>query len=104
MLTNIIRLYEYKNVSNTTGKAIGSTPGEYKDFLYEPNVSLDANGTLHFKKITKEAQGHFLCEAKNNIGTGVSKVIFLKVNGNFEKCLSNNDLVKLHLHIQYIVN
>lgn len=65
------------------GKAIGATPGEYKDFLYEPNVSLDANGTLHFKKISKEAQGHFLCEAKNNIGTGVSKVIFLKVNGNF---------------------
>lgn len=66
-----------------TGKAIGATPGEYKDFLYEPNVSLDANGTLHFKKVSKDAQGHFLCEAKNNIGTGVSKVIFLKVNGNF---------------------
>lgn len=55
--------------------------GEYKEFLYEPNVSLNSNGSLHFKKITKDAQGHFLCEAKNTIGTGVSKVIFLKVNG-----------------------
>lgn len=63
------------------GKAVGSAPGEYKEFLYEPNVSLFGNGSLHFKKITKEAQGHFLCEAKNNIGAGVSKVIFLKVNG-----------------------
>ncbi|XP_065077714.1 cell adhesion molecule Dscam1 isoform X2 [Ochlerotatus camptorhynchus] len=61
-------------------KAIGNTPGEYKDFLYEPNVSLHSNGTLEFRKITKESQGHFLCEAKNSIGTGVSKVIFLKVN------------------------
>ncbi|XP_055315262.1 cell adhesion molecule Dscam2 isoform X3 [Sitodiplosis mosellana] len=64
----------------TWRKAIGSTPGEYKEFLYEPNVSLYGNGSLNFKKITKEAQGHFLCEAKNNIGAGVSKVIFLKVN------------------------
>lgn len=64
-----------------TGKAIGATPGEYKEFLYEPNVSLNSNGSLHFTKITKDAQGHFLCEAKNTIGAGVSKVIFLKVNG-----------------------
>ncbi|XP_031619714.1 Down syndrome cell adhesion molecule-like protein Dscam2 isoform X2 [Contarinia nasturtii] len=64
----------------TWRKAIGSTPGEYKEFLYEPNVSLFSNGSLNFRKITKEAQGHFLCEAKNNIGAGVSKVIFLKVN------------------------
>lgn len=63
------------------GKAVGSAPGEYKEFLYEPNVSLFSNGSLNFRKITKEAQGHFLCEAKNNIGAGVSKVIFLKVNG-----------------------
>lgn len=67
----------------TWKKAIGTTPGEYKDFLYEPNVSLDGNGSIHFKKISKEAQGHFLCEAKNTIGAGVSKVIYLKVNGEF---------------------
>uniref|UniRef100_A0A4Y0BIQ2 Down syndrome cell adhesion molecule-like protein Dscam2 n=1 Tax=Anopheles funestus TaxID=62324 RepID=A0A4Y0BIQ2_ANOFN len=64
----------------TWKKAIGNTPGEYKDFLYEPNVSLHTNGTLQFRKIAKDSQGHFLCEAKNSIGTGVSKVIFLKVN------------------------
>lgn len=55
--------------------------GEYKDFLYEPTVQLFPNGTIFFKKISKESQGHFLCEAKNTIGSGVSKVIFLKVNG-----------------------
>uniref|UniRef100_A0A1B0DMD3 Ig-like domain-containing protein n=1 Tax=Phlebotomus papatasi TaxID=29031 RepID=A0A1B0DMD3_PHLPP len=64
----------------TWKKAIGASPGEYKDFLYEPNVVQYPNGTIHFKKITKESQGHFLCEAKNEIGSGVSKVIFLKVN------------------------
>ena len=64
----------------TWKKAIGNTPGEYKDFLYEPDTLLMANGSLHFKKITKTSQSYFLCEAKNGIGSGVSKVIFLKVN------------------------
>lgn len=71
----------YPKPTITWKKAIGTTPGEYKDFLYEPNISLDANGSIYFTKITKESQGHFLCEAKNNIGSGVSKVIYLKVNG-----------------------
>lgn len=76
----------------TWKKAIGTTPGEYKDFLYEPNVSLDTNGSIHFVKISKDAQGHFLCEAKNNIGSGVSKVIFLKVNGEFAMRLVSKHL------------
>lgn len=64
----------------TWKKAVGSTPGEYKDFLFEPNISLNKNGSLYFTKIAKASQGYFLCEAKNDIGSGVSKVIFLKVN------------------------
>lgn len=64
----------------TWKKAVGNIPGEYKDFLFEPNISLRTNGSLQFKKITKSSQSHFLCEAKNGIGSGVSKVIYLKVN------------------------
>ncbi|XP_072160841.1 cell adhesion molecule Dscam1 [Bemisia tabaci] len=61
-------------------KAIGNHPGEYKDFLYEPNVNFYRNGTLLFRQVSKDSEGHYLCEAKNEIGSGVSKVIFLKVN------------------------
>lgn len=64
----------------TWKKAVGNTPGEYKDFLFEPNILLRGNGSLYFKKISKASQSYFLCEAKNGIGSGVSKVIFLKVN------------------------
>lgn len=64
----------------TWKKAIGNTPGEYKDFLYEPDTLLMPNGSLYFKKVSKASQSYFLCEAKNGIGSGVSKVIFLKVN------------------------
>lgn len=60
----------------------GQQPGEYKDFLFEPNVHQYQNGSLNFNHVSKDNEGQYLCEAKNNIGTGVSKVIFLKVNGN----------------------
>jgi hypothetical protein len=59
----------------------GTHPGEYKEFLYEPNVNFYRNGSLEFLHISKDSEGHYLCEAKNEVGTGVSKVIFLKVNG-----------------------
>lgn len=61
----------------------GEQPGEYKDFHYEPNVQQYQNGSLGFTHISKENEGQYLCEAKNNIGAGVSKVIFLRVNGKF---------------------
>lgn len=73
----------YPQPAITWKKAIAANPGDYKDFLYEPNVSLFPNGSLLFKKISKESEGHFLCEAKNTIGSGVSKVVFLKVNGKW---------------------
>lgn len=60
---------------------LGQQPGEYKDFIFEPHVQQYQNGSIHFSHISKENEGQYLCEAKNNIGTGVSKVIFLKVNG-----------------------
>nr|CAD7399479.1 unnamed protein product [Timema cristinae] len=61
-------------------KAVGTHPGEYKEFLYEPNVNFYRNGSLEFLHISKDSEGYYLCEAKNEVGTGVSKVIFLKVN------------------------
>ncbi|KAK5637805.1 hypothetical protein RI129_000012, partial [Pyrocoelia pectoralis] len=70
----------YPNPVVTWRKAVGEQPGEYKDFLFEPNVRQYQNGSLNFVHISKNDEGHYLCEAKNNIGTGVSKVIFFKVN------------------------
>ncbi|KAJ8960259.1 hypothetical protein NQ318_003984 [Aromia moschata] len=66
----------------TWKKAVGKQPGEYKDFLFEPNVQQYQNGSLYFMHISKDSEGQYLCEAKNNIGAGVSKVIFLRVNGS----------------------
>ncbi|XP_069681625.1 cell adhesion molecule Dscam1 isoform X3 [Periplaneta americana] len=70
----------YPVPSITWRKAVGTHPGEYKEFLYEPNVNFYRNGSLEFLHISKDSEGYYLCEAKNEVGTGVSKVIFLKVN------------------------
>ncbi|XP_068083883.1 cell adhesion molecule Dscam1 [Anabrus simplex] len=70
----------YPAPSITWRKAVGTHPGEYKEFLYEPNVNFYRNGSLSFLHISKDSEGYYLCEAKNEVGTGVSKVVFLKVN------------------------
>lgn len=60
-----------------------SNPNDYKEFLYEPNVNIYRNGSLEFLHISKENEGYYLCEAKNDVGSPLSKVVFLKVNGKF---------------------
>lgn len=40
-----------------------------------------SNGTLQIQAIRRSHQGYYLCEASNGIGSGLSKVIRLVVNG-----------------------
>lgn len=86
----------------TWRRAVGNIPGEYKDFLYEPDT-FAGNGSLFFRKITKASQSYFLCEAKNGIGSGVSKVIFLKVSvpAHFESKTKQFSIAKgKQVHLQ----
>ena len=39
------------------------------------------NGSLHIKDVTEDDEGVYLCQANNGVGTGLSKVVTLKVNG-----------------------
>ncbi|XP_026321143.1 Down syndrome cell adhesion molecule-like protein Dscam2 isoform X3 [Hyposmocoma kahamanoa] len=64
----------------TWKKAVGNTPGEYKDFIFEGSSRVLENGSLIFQRVAKDGEGHYLCEARNDIGAGLSKLIFLKVN------------------------
>ncbi|OXA47035.1 Down syndrome cell adhesion molecule-like protein Dscam2 [Folsomia candida] len=60
----------------------GMQPGDYKD-IFPPtgNSSPFTNGTVRFDQVRKSDEGNYLCEARNDVGSGLSKVIFLKVNG-----------------------
>ncbi|XP_025832144.1 Down syndrome cell adhesion molecule-like protein Dscam2 isoform X2 [Agrilus planipennis] len=71
----------YPHPTITWRKAVGEQhPGEYKEFIFDSNIQLQPNGSIIFKHVSKNDESHYLCEAKNNIGSGVSKVIYLKVN------------------------
>jgi hypothetical protein len=37
--------------------------------------------SLGYRNITKKDEGYYLFEAKKEIGTGISKLVLLKVNG-----------------------
>jgi hypothetical protein len=39
------------------------------------------NGSLTIKEISEEDSGVYLCQANNGVGTGLSKVVTLKVHG-----------------------
>nr|XP_049701279.1 Down syndrome cell adhesion molecule-like protein Dscam2 isoform X20 [Helicoverpa armigera] len=70
----------YPKPTITWKKAVGNTPGEYKDFMFEGSSRVLENGSLVFERVAKDSEGHYLCEARNDIGAGLSKLIFLKVN------------------------
>lgn len=58
----------------------GTLPGEYKD-LTGTTTGIYSNGTIQFDHVRKNLEGTYLCEARNGVGSGLSKVVFLKVNG-----------------------
>lgn len=49
--------------------------------MFEGSSRVLENGSLVFERVAKDSEGHYLCEARNDIGAGLSKLIFLKVNG-----------------------
>lgn len=87
----------------------GNTPGEYKDFMFEGSSRVLENGSLVFERVAKDSEGHYLCEARNDIGAGLSKLIFLKVNGKYHPSdkmfhLINNYIIHCHTDENLISN
>lgn len=59
----------------------GETPGDYKDLKpNNPNIKVE-DGTLTINNIQKTNEGYYLCEAVNGIGSGLSAVILISVQG-----------------------
>lgn len=59
----------------------GDTPGDYTDLkLSNPDISVE-DGTLSINNIQKTNEGYYLCEAVNGIGSGLSAVILISVQG-----------------------
>ncbi|XP_066139979.1 cell adhesion molecule Dscam2 isoform X2 [Euwallacea fornicatus] len=61
-------------------KAIGPKNGEYEEVRDHTYTKLLGNGTLLLQHVKEDREGYYLCKAENGIGTGIGKVIQLRVN------------------------
>lgn len=83
---------------------LGNSPGDYKDIKdLKPgsdDIKVD-EGTLSIHNIQKTHEGHYLCEAVNGIGSGLSAVITISVQGSliFLKIIIN--YINLLIFIQF---
>lgn len=66
----------------------GEPSDEYRDLSYSKSEGIEtyANGTLYIQSVTQSHEGYFLCQAKNEIGAGLSKLIRLTVHGMISDC------------------
>lgn len=64
-------------------QAIGDPSDEYRDLGFSKADSIETypNGTLIIQNVSQSHEGSFLCQAKNEIGAGLSKLIRLTVHG-----------------------
>lgn len=58
----------------------GSKSGDYEEVRERPYTKLLSNGSLLLQHVKEDREGYYLCQAHNGIGTGIGKVVQLKVN------------------------
>jgi hypothetical protein len=68
--------------------------------LNNPDISVE-DGTLMINNIQKTNEGYYLCEAVNGIGSGLSAVILISVQG---KVLSKNNKTRFYIICKIIYN
>ncbi|XP_076663880.1 Down syndrome cell adhesion molecule 2 isoform X7 [Andrena cerasifolii] len=63
-------------------KATGSKSGEYEELRERAYTKILGNGTLLLQHVKEDREGFYLCQASNGIGSGIGKVVQLKVNSS----------------------
>lgn len=77
----------------TWRRATGKKPGNYYDIAsheHTQDLRIHSNGSLVFGRVQEDHEGFYLCEALNGIGAGLSKVVYLTVNGEISNTSINN--------------
>ncbi|XP_017879716.1 Down syndrome cell adhesion molecule-like protein Dscam2 isoform X1 [Ceratina calcarata] len=60
----------------------GSKSGEYEELRERAYTKILSNGTLLLQHVKEDREGFYLCQASNGIGSGIGKVVQLKVNSS----------------------
>jgi hypothetical protein len=80
----------------------GEQPGDYTTLESGPRLVISGNGSVLIRAADPSHEGHYTCQASNGIGSGLSKVIFLRVNGEYLLCHSR-DVCNYGYHFIIIV-
>ena len=56
---------------------------EFRDILSGYRHQVYGNGSLIIQEVDKSDESYFMCQISNGVGAGLSRVMFLKVNGEF---------------------
>ncbi|XP_072747748.1 dscam family member AbsCAM isoform X2 [Anoplolepis gracilipes] len=63
-------------------KATGGKAGDYEELRERTYTKILSNGTLLLQHVKEDREGFYLCHASNGIGSGLGKVVQLKVNSS----------------------
>ncbi|KAG8199382.1 hypothetical protein JTE90_000252 [Oedothorax gibbosus] len=61
-------------------KSSESSKTLFQVIISNENVQILENGSLIIKEASKEDSGHYMCQATNDVGSGLSTVVYLKVH------------------------
>ena len=66
-----------------TGEKVKLDSGnlEFRDILSGYRHQVYGNGSLIIQEVDKSDESYFMCQISNGVGAGLSRVMFLKVNG-----------------------
>lgn len=77
---------------------IDSKDGEnFKVIISNANIHTLENGSLTIREVKKEDGGHYMVQAINGVGPGISRVVHLTVNGNVSLRSSSLLLVSIFM-------
>lgn len=74
-------------------KKTGSKSGEYEELRERAYTKILSNGTLLLQHVKEDREGFYLCQASNGIGSGIGKVVQLKVNCKYFHICDRNRMV-----------
>ena len=75
------RIWWERSEANGEKGITGSQSHSFRTVISNSHMHTLENGSLTIKEISEEDSGVYLCQANNGVGTGLSKVVSLKVHG-----------------------
>ena len=65
---------------------VADSEGHLRTVISNSHMHTLENGSLTINDVTPDDEGAYLCQANNGVGSGLSKLVQLKVHGMYYEC------------------